>query len=635
MMIYLWFMLTLRDHTSAAPSDLWIQLGAKRRQLLDRSWAGVFREYLLLELPVEALAPHFSKDFGRPSKDHHVVLGALVLQQLHDLTDAQTVEAIAFNIAWQYALDVRSEADCYFCERTLRTYRRLVIKHHIDEVLFQSLTDKLIHSVGVNTRKQRIDSTGVQGFMRNLTRLGILVESTSKFLRQLRRTYPELYQGLDPELWRKYVVRTGDGCFASTLPSQSKRRLPEAAADIDALLRQFCPTEAAQLDSYHLLERVFEEQCERICEASGQSSIKMRDPHAISCDNTLNPADPDASYNKRRGVGYLIQVMETFCDDTDKDEEAEEATSAVSEVAKPDLITHMALGKMTVHDSKALLPAIKDTQARGVAPEHLLADTHYGSNQCIAYAKAKGVTLLAPSMPPKGKGQGKLTLEDFEVDASGHIQRCPAGHAPLEMSVSKKRLQVRFAIDVCDQCPLQEGCPIPGKERLQYTHERVKQRARRLSEQSAAFRDQYRWRAGIEGTISRLKHQMGLAKLRVRGQSAVQYRVLLRALGLNIHRVAAWRGSFYPQRLFDRLLSALQGHQRVPGPYKPISGNTNRRFEVPTTRVYRCLSPLLARLFADPSNVVDGCRAYSCDYAASLRSPSTNFTPSMTRGMSL
>ena len=106
---------------------------------------------------------------------------------------------------------MRSEADCYFCERTLRTYRRLVIQHHLDEVLFQSLTDKLIHSIGVNTRKQRIDSTGVCSYMRNLTRLGILVESTSKFLRELRRTYPLLYQEIDPELWRKYVARTGDG----------------------------------------------------------------------------------------------------------------------------------------------------------------------------------------------------------------------------------------------------------------------------------------------------------------------------------------------------------------------------------------------------------------------------------------
>jgi len=390
--------------------------------------------------------------------------------------------------------------------------------------------------------------------MRNLTRLGILVESMSKFLRELRRTYPLLYQELDPELWRKYVARTDDGCFASTLPSQSKCRLPEAAADIDALLRQFCATEAAQLHSYRVLERVLEEQCERIQEASGQSSIKMREPNAISCDNILNPADPDASYKKRRGVGYLVQVMETFSEDADKDDQTEEVTSAVSKVAKPDLITHIALGKMTVHDSKALLPAIQDTQARGVMPEYMVADTHYGSTECIAYAKAKGVTLLAPAMSPKGKGQGKLTLEDFELNASGYIQRCPAGHAPLETSVSRKRLQVRFAIDVCGQCPLQDRCPIKGKERLQYTHERVKQRARRLSEQSDAFRDRYRWRAGIEGTISRLKHQMGLAHLRVRGQGAVQYRVLLRALGLNIHRVAAYRGSFYPQKLFGRLL---------------------------------------------------------------------------------
>lgn len=162
------------------------------------------------------------------------------------------------------------------------------------------------------------------------------------------------------------------------------------------------------MDSYCLLERVFEEQCERIPETSGASSIQIRDPNAIS-DNILNPADPDASYNKRRGVGYLVQVMETFSEDADKDEQVEEATEAVSKVAKPDLITHMAVGKMTVHDSKALLPAIQDTQARGVMPEHMVADTHYGSTKCLTQAGAKGVTLLAPAMPPKGKGQGKLT----------------------------------------------------------------------------------------------------------------------------------------------------------------------------------------------------------------------------------
>ena len=76
---------------------------------------------------------------GRPSKDLHVVIGVLLLQQLHDLSDAATVEALAFNMAWHYAFDTRSEADSYFCEKTLRNYRRLFIEQGLDEMLFRRL----------------------------------------------------------------------------------------------------------------------------------------------------------------------------------------------------------------------------------------------------------------------------------------------------------------------------------------------------------------------------------------------------------------------------------------------------------------------------------------------------------------
>ncbi|MEZ5726464.1 MAG: transposase [Paracoccaceae bacterium] len=50
-------------------------------------------------------------------------MGALILRQMFDLTDKAAVEAPAFNLAWHYALDIRSESDCYFCEKTLRNYR--------------------------------------------------------------------------------------------------------------------------------------------------------------------------------------------------------------------------------------------------------------------------------------------------------------------------------------------------------------------------------------------------------------------------------------------------------------------------------------------------------------------------------
>ena len=131
----------------------------------------------------------------------------MILQQLHDLTDAAAVEAIAFNIAWHYALDIQSESDRYICERTLRNYRRLVMDNGLDEVLFRTLTDQLLRKLKIDTGRQRIDSTAVRSAMRTLTRLGIVVETISKFLRELTRKEPELYSAVDPESVRVYVER--------------------------------------------------------------------------------------------------------------------------------------------------------------------------------------------------------------------------------------------------------------------------------------------------------------------------------------------------------------------------------------------------------------------------------------------
>ena len=75
--------------------------------------------------------------------------------------------------------------------------------------------------------------------------------------------------------------------------------------------------------------------------------------------------------------------------------------------------------------------------------------------------------------------------------------------------------------------------------RFQYTPPRAENQKRRLYGRSDTFREIYRWRAGIEATMSRLNHQMNLAHLRARGMPAMRYTVNLRALGLNIRRCAA------------------------------------------------------------------------------------------------
>jgi Transposase DDE domain/Transposase domain (DUF772) len=536
-------MLTVRDHVSGDLFDPWDHLGPQRRRLLERSWAGVFREYLLRHLPVGELAKHFRDDIGRPSKELYAVIGALILQQLHDLTDKQTVEAVALNIAWHYALDIRNESDAYLCERTLRNYRRHVINSGFEQTLFRTLTDRLINVVGVDTDCQRLDSTAIRSAIRGLTRLGIFVEATSKFLRELKRTFGDLHDQVNPEVVRRYVDRQGDGCFANTKPSESRRRLPEAAKDVHELIEQFRSTKARELPSFHLMVRIFNEQCEVV--ESESEPIRVRMPEEMPCDNVLSPADPDASYNKRHGIGYMIQLMETFSEESSSDGESQQSENA--EPQKPDLITHVAVNYMTIHDQDAIEPALKDTEDRSVKPTELLADTHYGSTEALANARQQGVTIIAPAMTAKGKLKGKLTLEDFTLDEEGRVTRCPEGHAPLECRVANIRLQVLFDAKVCNICTNKSRCMVTASgrsfPRYQYTHDRVRQRKRRLNEKTEAFRNRYRWRAGIEATMSRFKHQMGMAHLRVRGLAKISYVAFLRALGLNIHRVAAYRAA--------------------------------------------------------------------------------------------
>jgi hypothetical protein len=535
-------MLTIRDHQTGDLFDPWEHLGEKRRRLLDRSWAAVFREHLLDHLPVRELAVHFSRELGRPTKDLHAVVGALILQQLHDTTDAATAEAVALNLAWQYALDIRAESDAYLCERTLRNYRQLLIERGLDQVLFRTLTDRLIKAIGVDTSKQRLDSTAIRSAMRGLTRLGIIVESVSKFLRELRRLHPALFGRVDPETVRKYVDREGTGCFASTKPSESRRRLPEAAVDLLALVTRFRDSEASDLESYKVLARVLSEQCEVVADAGADPRVRVKEPEEMTCDVVLNPAEPDATYNKHRGVGYLVQVMETYSPEADTPANPDESAPA-----KPDLITHIAVGPMNVHDGSALEPALADAEARGIKPETLLGDSHYGSEENLKEATLRGVEVIAPAMPPKGSKQEKITLEDFDLDDRGHVTRCPGGHAPLSTSEGRDRIQALYDAASCAGCPLRGGCPASAvgrkEQRFQYTRDRVRNRERRLGERTKGFRDRYRWRSGIEGTMSRLKYQMRLASLRVRGRASVSYRTFLRALGLNIHRVAAYRAA--------------------------------------------------------------------------------------------
>src|SRR4030066_2528243 len=172
-------MIHTRDHQTVYLFDPWDYLGPKRKRLLSESWAGLFREHILAELPVHKLAHFFTEDFGRPTKELYAALGSLILQQMHDLTDEETVAEFCFDIKWHYALDIPGESDesKYLSLKTLWTLRHLVITKGLDVELFNRTTELLAKAFRVDPSRQRIDSVHIRSNMKRLGRIGIFSRS--------------------------------------------------------------------------------------------------------------------------------------------------------------------------------------------------------------------------------------------------------------------------------------------------------------------------------------------------------------------------------------------------------------------------------------------------------------------------
>src|SRR3990170_3971368 len=526
-----------KDRKTGQLFDQWRYLGPKRRKLLNESWAGLFRETILPELPVERMAPFFSPDLGRPTKELYAMLGAILFQQIFDLTDEETVSQMAFNLQWHYALDNPEESDRvkYISPKTLWSMRNILTDQDLDTVLFEKITDTLAKVFDVDTSKQRIDSVHIKSNMRRLGRIGILVRCLHKFLVNLKRQYKELFETLPQELVEKYLSEKVVSCFSLVKPSETERTLASVSEDLFQVVQHFMDDpEVKAMYSYSLLLRVLHEQCRVKETADGQLvEIAVKPSEEIPSDSLQNPSDPDAGYSGHKGQGYQVQIMETY-----HPEAEEEALTP-----KLKLITHVHVESAHQSDAHALIPALEATKERELAPGELLADSLYGSDDNCERAQEMGVDVISPAMgTPK---ENTLSLSDFQQSEKGIITACPQGHAPVKIRTGKKQKHgVAFSSEHCIVCPCKDLCPVKAGKKNHYLHYDLKTMRianRRAMEYSPEFKDKYRWRSGIEGTFSEMDKKTGVKRLRVRGLSAVAYFARLKAVAVNIFRATAVR----------------------------------------------------------------------------------------------
>ncbi len=513
----------------------------RKLKLLENSWAGVFRKHILPLLPAEQIFHLYSSNRGRPTKELYSIIGATVLQQFFDLTDSETIKELAFNEQWHFALECFDEDNQVISEKTLWTMRNYVVKLGLSKQIFTVATDHLIKYFNVNVSKQRIDSVHVHSNMARLGRIRILGRTIIKFLKNLKRQHIEIFNAeISSEMQAKYLKKSDDSYFGQLKPSESERNLSTLAHDMYLLISIFSSEAVvSNMTSFKLLLRVFSEQC-----YVENEQVVLKSSKEVSSDSVQNPSDPDSGYDGHKGQGFQTQIMETYSSkENKKDDGKNDKGNEETNENKPNLnlITYVETESASKHDSQALKPALEDMQERGLKSEKVAGDTSYGSDKNKEIAKNFGVELISPT-PGKASKKG---FDKFNIDSdSFEILSCQSNKKPDVIKHNKKgSITLLWYRSTCANCSFADSCPTKKcrkGRKITYRKESIKFFIRRQYEESIEFKEEYRYRSGIEATNSRFIHMTGARRLRYRGLEKMRFGQKLRALAINVFRTAKY-----------------------------------------------------------------------------------------------
>jgi hypothetical protein len=328
-------------------------------------------------------------------------------------------------------------------------------------------------------------------------------------------------------------------------------------------------------ETYLLLKRLFEEQCE-VTETKGTggsnngdgegdtSTVPSSESEAETGKTTETPApeteaeetvtvkrspkggdtlqsayDMDASYG-HKGQGYSVHIAETCRN------------------PNTEIITDYEVHGAARSDIGKASDSVDRLETANRTPNKLYADGGYPTvESAYDIIENRGIELIAPVN--RGPMDAAVMGRDrFEFNDDGHVVSCPAGHPAIDHKIlsnnsTERTLHAVFDGDRCRACSKLETCPVrapnhrvkgenprdtKGNFRLEITPQLRLRDDMLLKQQTREWMDDYKIRSGVEATMSELKRAHGLGKLRVRGLARVHFAVVCKVIACNIKRWA-------------------------------------------------------------------------------------------------
>lgn len=512
------------------PGSVFAFLAEHRRELFDDGF----------------IADLFPSRTGRPSLPADLVGSVLVLKELYDLSDAQTAEALKFDIRWKVACG-RSLTQMSFDPSTLVYWRKRIAASKRPDRVFDKVAE-VIAETGIlrGRRKRCVDSTVFDDAVATQDTVTQLVAA----MRRVARVVPGAAQVIEKVCALDYG-KAGKPDIDWDDPAAKQRLVSDLVNDALAVLAELAgpdapERDAAAADALGLLALVAGQDVEP-AEGSDGTDGRWRIARRVAPDRVVSTVDPQARHTRKsrsaRRDGYRGHLacepetgLITDCEMTMATGEANTDAAVGVKMANRDRF-HRASTDTTANADTTAGHATDtaDTTAAENSDTpgglQMYGDSAYGTGDARAAYRTAGHDVVIKPKPLPSAVPGGFTLDDFIIDENDGTVTCPAGNT-RPMSQSRT---VTFG-RLCDGCPLRQQCTTSKTGRSMSIHEHEGLlRAARAQAKTPQFKRDYPTRSNVERTVAQAATQNGRrVKLRYIGAAANDAWLHTRCAALNL-----------------------------------------------------------------------------------------------------
>jgi Transposase domain (DUF772)/Transposase DDE domain len=457
----------------------------------------------------------FPSGKGRPSVPASVMASVMVLQVLHDYSDAEAAEAARCDLRWKAACGFPLDHGG-FDPSTLVYWRRRLAKsdrpHRVNDAV-----KKVIEQTGVLTgrRRRAVDSTIVADAVATQDTVTQLVSA----IRRVGREVPGAAGQIAAVCTGHDYSRPGKPKIDWDDPAAKDTLVSALVNDANALVAAFTGAELEDraASAVALLALVAGQDVEP-AEGSDGTDGRWRIARKVAADRVVSTVDPDARHTRKspeaRRDGYRAHVA------------AEPETG---------LITDEELTKATGEENSDAAVA-GQMMAREAEAAEVYGDSAYGTGDLRAALAEGGHTAVIKPKPLTPAVEGGFTLDDFAVDETAGTVTCPAG---VTRPISARR-NVTFGA-ACRGCPLRSRCTTSkhGRALILHEHDAMLRAARTDWAAQPALHQNYRkHRPNVERVISQVVSRGGRRlKLRYLGTARNNAWLKNRTAALNLRNL--------------------------------------------------------------------------------------------------